>query len=140
MLNRCRIRALPVMSQPSFIPFLRQLPTRLHGHRISQCHLPPRQPHIQMILRPEGEDRRSGVADVFPKPHRGNHKVDEPIAIHCLPVANGQFETLVTLSAPARGVPNGIFAQNGGNAEDIPHSVPPVQTVFNFGHIVRRES
>jgi hypothetical protein len=43
----------------------------------------------------------------------------------------------VTLSAPARGVPHGIFAEDGGDAEYIPHSVPPIAFVFHFGHIVR---
>lgn len=123
----------------AFIPPLGKLPTRLHGHRISQCHLPPRQPRIQMILRPEGEDRRSGVADVFPKPCCGNHEVNQPIAIDCLPVANGQFEALVTLSAPARGAPDGIFAENGGDAEDVPPSVAVIAFIRNLGHIVGRQ-
>jgi hypothetical protein len=37
-----------------------------------------------MILRPEGEDRRSREADVFPEPGSRNNEVNDPIGIHRL--------------------------------------------------------
>jgi hypothetical protein len=92
-----------------------------------------------MILRPEGKDRRSGVADAFPKPHRGNREVDEPIAIHGLPVADGQLKSLVALSTPARGASDGTFSQNGGDAEDVPNSVAVIAFIRDLGHIVGRQ-
>jgi len=45
----------------------------------------------------------------------------------------------VALTAPARGAPYGIFAEDGGDAEDIPHSVTPIQSISNFGYVVRRK-
>jgi hypothetical protein len=90
-----------------------------------------------MILRPEGEDRRSRIADVLPKPGCRNHKVNDPIGIHGLVLTNHNIEFLVTLSTSARGVPYGIFAKYGSNAEEIPYSVPPITLMFYFSHIVR---
>jgi len=43
----------------------------------------------------------------------------------------------LAFSTPTRGMSHGIFTEYGGNAEDIPYSVAPVQSVFYFRDVVR---
>jgi hypothetical protein len=74
---------------------------------------------------------------MLPNPCCRNHKVNQPIGIHGLAVTNHNIEFLVTLSTSARGVPYGIFAKYGSNAEGIPHSVAPIPFMFYLSHIVR---
>jgi len=73
------IRTLPIMVQAACVPSLSELPACLDRHRIPWRQVPSRQPGIKMSLRTEGEDRSSGIADVFPKPGNRHHKVNEPI-------------------------------------------------------------
>jgi hypothetical protein len=84
LLNSGLPRALPVVIEAAGIPFLGQLPAHLHGHDVAFRQIAPRQPPVEMILRPEGEDRRSRVADVFPEPDGRDHEVNNPIRIHRL--------------------------------------------------------
>lgn len=66
--------------------------------------------------------------------------MNQPIRIHWLAYPNCQVEALVTLTAPARGVPDGILAEYGGDAEDVPHSVGVVAFMLNFRHVVRGQA
>lgn len=77
-------RPLPVAVEAAGIPFPGQIPACLNGHDVAFGHTPPRQPPVEMILRPEGEDCRSGKADVFPEPGGRDHEVNDPIRIHRL--------------------------------------------------------
>jgi hypothetical protein len=56
--------------------------------------------------------------------------------MHRLALTNHKVELLMTLSTPTRGVPNGILAEYGGDAEDVPHSVPPIALMPYFSYIV----
>jgi hypothetical protein len=137
LLNLCLIRALPITIKTAGVPSPRKLPTFLNGHGIAGRQFPSRQPGPKVILRTEGENRRSGVADVLPKACSGHDKVNQPIWTHWLALTNHQVEFLVTLSTPARGVSDGIPAEYGGDAKHIPCSVTPVSFSLNFRDKVR---
>ena len=138
MLDLGRSRPLPVAIEAAGIPFLRQFPARLDRHEVAFGRTPPLQPPVEMILRPEGEDRRSGEADVFPEPDGRDHEVHDPIRIHRPARADREREPFAALSTPARGVCHGIPAENGGDAEDVPDSVAPVALRPDQRHAVRR--
>ena len=55
------------------------------------------------------------------------------------PVADIQLQYLIALPPPARSVPPGIAAQDGGDAEDIPDSFAPVPFRSDLCHLVRRK-
>ena len=129
-------RAPPIVVQAAGVPALGEFPTCLHRHYVPDIQIAPGKPSVKMILRTEGQNRRSCEADVFPEPYRGNHEMNDPIGIHRLPVVNGQIGFLAARSAPARGVPHGIFAEYGGDAEDVPHSVAPIPPVFDMRRVV----
>ena len=103
-------RPLPIVIEAAGIPFLRQLPARLDRHEVAFRHLSPRQPPVEVILRPEGENRRSGKADVVPEPSGRDYEVNDPVRRHRPARADRQREPLAALSTPARGVRHGIPA------------------------------
>lgn len=66
--------------------------------------------------------------------------MNDPVRIHRLAATDCHGKFLAALSTPARGKSSGIFSDNSGNAEDIPHSVAPIAFVLYLGRIVGWET
>ena len=97
------------------------------------------QPILQMCFRTESEDRGSGEANLFPEPFGWNNEMHKPFGGNWLVFANQQFQTIITLSTPTRGVTFGILANDGSNTEDIPNSITVIFFFVYLGSVVGRQ-
>jgi hypothetical protein len=63
-----------------------------------------------MFLRPEGENGRSGIANVIPEMDGWHGKMHDPIGVNWFAELNVEGERFVTVATPTRSVSDGILA------------------------------
>lgn len=51
---------------------------------------------------------------------------------------DGDFKAIIAFATPARGAPDGVCAEDGGDAEEVPDSVAPVALGADLDHKVGR--
>ncbi len=78
---RC-VRPLPAVVEPRRIPFCAQLEDPLRRNRSAKRQPARAKPASQFAIRPEGDNVRSGVADVIPEVTRPNKEMNNAVSAH----------------------------------------------------------
>lgn len=89
----------PVVPEPVNIPQFRQLPTLIGRDDLTARDLAVCAPAIDMLFRPEEEDRRSGESDILPESPGRDREVNHPGARDRRPAPDPQGEHLPAIGA-----------------------------------------